>query len=259
MKQWARVKARWRREMAEWCGRRPCKISTTSPLVSFTFDDFPRSALSVGGALLESYGIFGTYYVSLGLMGKTAPSGEICRLEDVKQVVERGHELGCHTFDHCDAWETEPDEFETSVLRNREMLAQIIPNALFQTLAYPINPPRPANKRRAGRRFVCCRGSGGQTFNWAQVDLNNLKAFFLERGLHKPDLIERIVDRNAEARGWLIFATHDVSKNPTRFGCPTTLFERTIRYVTKSGAIILPVFSACKLARQSDAMAARGM
>src|SRR5262249_40257532 len=163
VKQWAKLNARWRREMAEWFGRRPSKISAPSPLVSFTFDDFPRSALSVAGAVLESFGYAGTYYVSLGLMGKMAPTGEICRLEDVEGVVERGHELGCHTFDHCDAWETKPNDFERSVLRNREMLNRIIPGALFRTFAYPISSPRPENKLRAARHFVCCRG-GGQAF-----------------------------------------------------------------------------------------------
>ena len=49
------------------------------PLISFSFDDFPRSALFTGGALLEQYGVAGTYYASLGLMGKTSPTGEIFR------------------------------------------------------------------------------------------------------------------------------------------------------------------------------------
>jgi peptidoglycan/xylan/chitin deacetylase (PgdA/CDA1 family) len=243
VKLWERVKGRWRRKMGEWFNRRSVEISPPYPLVSFTFDDFPRSALSVGGTVLESYGVKGTYYTSLALMAKTSPCGEICRLEDVEQVVEHGHELGCHTFNHCDAWETRPSDFEESILRNRDALARIVPGAHFRTLAYPISLPCPANKLRAARHFDCCRG-GGQTFNSIQADLSNLRAFFLEQGRDKPDLIERMIDRNVKAGGWLIFATHDVSKNPTRFGCPIALFERIVRYVVASGATIQPVHRA---------------
>jgi peptidoglycan/xylan/chitin deacetylase (PgdA/CDA1 family) len=243
VKLWERVKGRWRRKMGDWLGRRLVEISPSYPLVSFTFDDFPRSALSVAGAVLESYGVTGTYYVSLGLMAKTAPSGEICHLEDMEQVLEHGHELGCHTFDHCDAWETRPSCFEESILRNRDALARFVPGAHFRTLAYPISLPRPANKLRAARYFDCCRG-GGQTFNSIRADLSNLRAFFLEKSRDKPDLIERMIDRNLKAGGWLIFATHDVTKNPTPFGCPTALFGRIVRYVIGSGATILPVYRA---------------
>jgi peptidoglycan/xylan/chitin deacetylase (PgdA/CDA1 family) len=249
---WAKVRGRWRREMGEWLARRPIKILPPYPLVSFTFDDFPRSSLSIAGAALESYGVHGTYYVSLGLMGKPAPTGEICHAEDVERVVERGHELGCHTFDHRDAWETKPSDFEESILRNRDALACLVPGARFRTLAYPISFPCPANKLRAARHFDCCRG-GGQTFNSVDADLSNLRAFFLEQGRDKPDLVERIVDRNIKAGGWLIFATHDVGENPTRFGCPTALFDRIIRYVVGSGTTILPVHQAWETIRRNAA------
>jgi peptidoglycan/xylan/chitin deacetylase (PgdA/CDA1 family) len=237
----ARLGGRWRRDLGNCFGRRPAEVSLPHPVVSFTFDDFPRSALSVGGAVLESYGVKGTYYVSLGLAGKMTPTGEICHLEDVEQAVQRGHELGCHTFDHCHAWDIRPNEFEQSILRNLDALSQIVPGAPCRTLAYPISNPSPGNKLRAGRHFVCCRG-GGQTFNSVHVDLNNLRAFFLEQSRDHPDVIEQLVDRNADARGWLIFATHDVSQNPTRFGCSTALFERIVRYVVRSGVTILPVY-----------------
>ncbi len=47
--------------------------------------------------------------------------------------------------------------------------------------------------------------------------------------------------RIREAIGWLVFATHDVSESPTRFGCTPALFERIVDYAEKSGAHVLPV------------------
>ena len=90
-----------------------------SPVISFTFDDFPRSALMNAGAILRERGLAGTYYASFGLMGRTAPTGEIFTREDLDELIRQGHELACHTFDHCDSWETAPAEFEASILRNQ--------------------------------------------------------------------------------------------------------------------------------------------
>ena len=50
---------------------RPNRPRSTWPggVVSFTFDDFPRSAWSNGGAVLEEYDVRGTYYAAMGLAG----------------------------------------------------------------------------------------------------------------------------------------------------------------------------------------------
>ena len=45
---------------------RPVAIPSQKPFISFTFDDFPRSAWLTGGAILERFGVRGTYYASLG-------------------------------------------------------------------------------------------------------------------------------------------------------------------------------------------------
>src|ERR1700681_1152721 len=74
--------------------RRPFLIRSQRPLISFTFDDFPRSALLVGGAILHRFGLTGTYYASLGLAGKETASGQIFVPDDLTTLVEQGHELG---------------------------------------------------------------------------------------------------------------------------------------------------------------------
>ncbi|HEY4661743.1 MAG TPA: polysaccharide deacetylase family protein, partial [Terriglobales bacterium] len=194
-------------------------------MISFTFDDFPRSALINGGAILRQYGFSGTYYASFGLMGQQNShnsTGEIFRPEDLQELIRQGHELACHTFDHCDSWETMPAEFEASILRNRRAAAQHAPTATLKTFSYPITWPRPATKRRIASLFECARG-GGQTFNVGVVDLNYLKAFFIEQSRDDFDAIKHVIDDNTQARGWLIFATHDVCDNPTRFGCAPAL------------------------------------
>lgn len=213
------------------------------PLISFTFDDFPRSSLEVGGNILRAHGVAGTYYVSLGLLNQHEPTGLMCSSIHLAEVIAQGHELGCHTFDHCDAWETDPGAFEQSIVANRLKLKEILPDAKFETMSYPINTPRPDTKRRSGRRFAGCRG-GGQSFNVGEIDLNYLQAFFLEQSRETPSTILELIERNREKNGWLIFATHDISDKPTRFGCVPELFDEVVTRAVRSGARVLPVAKA---------------
>jgi peptidoglycan/xylan/chitin deacetylase (PgdA/CDA1 family) len=209
-------------------------------MVSFTFDDFPSSAFVNGGRILEEHGMRGTYYTSFGLMGTVAPTGDIFRREELLQVLERGHELGCHTFDHCHAYDTTPDKFEESVLENRQALVGIAPGVVMRTLSYPISFPRPETKRRCARHFMGCR-AGGQTLNIGTIDLDNLQSFFIEQSRENPEAMLTLIDENARERGWLIFSTHDVTESPTRYGCVPELFERLVKHAEDSGAQVLPV------------------
>jgi peptidoglycan/xylan/chitin deacetylase (PgdA/CDA1 family) len=234
------------RRFARWFGRRPCLIQMESPVISFTFDDFPRSALLTGGPILEQFGVTGTFYASMGLMGTIAPTGEIFHLEDLKRLTDGKHEIGCHTFDHCHAWNTRPKDFEASIVRNTQALRSVLPDAEIKTLSYPIANPRPDTKRRAAKYFQGCR-SGGQTYNAQTCDLNGLDAFFLEQSRDNLGAIKKIIDANCRDRGWLIFATHDVGDNPTPYGCKPSFFEDVVRYSVDSAATLLPVSQALEL------------
>jgi len=238
-----RVLSRVQRSAAHLLARRPFVVDSPVPLVSFTFDDFPRSALLTGGAILNRFGLTGTYYASFGLMGTRAPTGDMFVPEDLPVLREMGHELGCHTFSHCHSWETTTHDFEESIVRNARALKEFSPGSAFRTFSYPISPPRPGSKRRAGAHFRCCRG-GGQTSITGEGDLNYLAAYFLEKVRDDVASVARVVETNRQSRGWLVLATHDVDDNPTPFGCTPKFFEEVVRLVIDSGAAVLPVAAA---------------
>jgi peptidoglycan/xylan/chitin deacetylase (PgdA/CDA1 family) len=246
-----RLQSYYIRSTARFLCRRPAVLNAQVPYISFTFDDFPRSALLAGGAILKRFGLRGTYYASFGLMGKQAPTGHIFLPEDLKELQKEGHELGCHTFGHCDSWKTDPIVFENSIIENRRALHELIPGASFSTFSYPINPPRALTKRRISKHFSCCRG-GGQTFNVGDADLNHLSAYFLEKTRDHPAAVKDLIDRNRRARGWLILATHDVCQAPSPFGCTPGFFEDIVQYAVNSGARILPVVQAWEELRTSS-------
>lgn len=237
---WNKIPRPVQRRLANRFGRRLCRMENETPFISFAFDDFPRSALSNGGAILRSRGLAGTFYTSLGLMGQTTVAGQIFTRDDLNKLVWQGHELACHTFDHCDSWKTAPADFELSIFRNRQSLVRILPGTRFTDFSYPISWPRPETKRRVANYYQCARG-GGQTFNSGIVDLNYLKGFFIEQCHDDFNAVQQIIDATTNANGWLIFVTHDVSASPSRFGCTPEFFERVVASAARSGAIILPV------------------
>lgn len=246
-----RIKSRYRRDVSRNCGRRMVELRPKTPLVSFTFDDFPRSSLHEGGAILKRHGFLGTYYVALGMMDKDIPAGRAFSEADLHQTIADGHELGCHTYAHCHAWETKPEVFEQSIVQNAQILAKLAPGAKFKSLSYPIDWPRPQTKRRAEKYFPCCRG-GGLSFNLGLTDANNLQATFLEKHRDHPETMLQMIEENRRAGGWLIFATHDVTAQPTPFGCTPELFETVVRAVSKSGSRVLPVAEAWNEAQNSQ-------
>ncbi len=261
-----RIQNRYRQSASVLCNRRLVELRPASPIVSFTFDDFPTSALRIGGEILERHGARGTYYVSLGLMDREIPAGVAFSVEDLRRAVADGHELGCHTFSHCHAWKTEPDEFESAIVENRNALAKIIPGALFASLSYPVHSPHPKIKRRAAKYFACCRGggrvfksppgaikkNGNPTFNVGLADANNLQTHFLEKNRDNPQAVKDLIDENVRERGWLILATHDVCDAPSPFGVTPGFFEDIVRHAVNSGSQILPVGQAWHLISRAE-------
>lgn len=252
---WSRACGAYRRRLALRLGRRMVQLPKGRPIISFTFDDFPRSALENGGAILNRRGLSGTYYASFGLMEQITATGELFRPTDVTRLLAGGHELGCHTYDHFPAWETRPAAYEASVRKNLETMRRCAPGLPCRSHSFPISWPRPSSKKRLSRYFDCCRG-GGQSVNLGWVDMNYLSAFFLEQSRDNPVAVGEIIELNRECGGWLIFATHDICDRPTKYGCTPEFFEEVVDAAVRSGADIMTVSSALKTldARAGDAL-----
>jgi len=242
---WERINGRYQRGTAEGLFKRPLAMRNREPLVTFTFDDFPSSAFRVGGAILRGHGAAGTYYAAFNLIGQESPVGMIFSREEVPLLLEEGHELGCHTFHHCNAWQTSPRVYRESIVENLRAAEALHPGLRLKTHSYPIMCPRAFTKRWAGDMFDTCRG-GGQCENRGTADLNYLRSFFIERSFGRFDEIKRVVDRNVEGMGWLIFSTHDVTRSPTPYGCTPEYFERTVACARESGARIATMAEAYK-------------
>src|SRR5262245_38852097 len=105
---WSKVRGYYHRKAAGLFFRRIVNVRPLRPVISFSFDDCPESAIRTGGAILKRYSLAGTYYTSLGLMGQESASGRMFQRADLDLVLEQGHELACHTFSHCHSGFTPP-------------------------------------------------------------------------------------------------------------------------------------------------------
>ena len=95
--------------------------------------------------------------------------------------------------------------------------------------------------------------NGNPAFNVGPTDANNLQTYFLEKSRDNPKAVKDLIDENIRMRGWLIFATHDVSSAPSPYGCTPVFFEDIVHYAENSGSRILPVGEAWDLIRANGA------
>ncbi len=97
---WSEAKARVSHRLATHLSVEPFRLLNETPIVSFTFDDIPKSAATTGARLLEDHDARGTFYVSGGLVGTASSDWAAADAQDIVELHRHGHEIGCHTFSH---------------------------------------------------------------------------------------------------------------------------------------------------------------
>jgi peptidoglycan/xylan/chitin deacetylase (PgdA/CDA1 family) len=210
------------------------------PIVSFSFDDFPRTAYDVGGAILKGFRARGTYYVAMGLMNVKNDLGEQFQLDSLKALVDDGHELASHTFNHLSCRAVPFSRFQQDVRRGREAIREFVRGSGSDNFAYPYGDVTLEGKKLLGPQFTSCRGTC-KGLNGPYLDLNLLRANSLYGDMNQLESAERMISENRSRKGWLIFYTHDVQSKPSRFGCTPQLLEATIASAAQHGMPVLTV------------------
>ena len=154
--------------MARKLGRllptRPQPVAWPGGVVSFTFDDFPKSALSIGGAILEGHGARGTYYTAAGIAGTDGDLGPMFDRGAVAAAQSRGHEIACHTFAHLDCGESDTGTLVADIDESATAHSDLTGGYRPTNFAFPLGSVSFSAKRRAGRaaRLVPRDRSGDQ-------------------------------------------------------------------------------------------------
>lgn len=234
---------RLRHKAARFFTADPLTIAPEGGVFSLSFDDFPASAWTEAGPILAAYGVHATYYVAGGLCGRTNLDLPQFEVEHLQAVVEAGHEVGCHTFEHVSVLGLSTNDLNATLDRNAAWVAERLDGLEMTTFAYPFGDWALGAKKVIGRRFACGRGVRDGV-NAARCDRAGLSAIGLEsRRLPAYDL-EALVAETARRKGWLIAYGHDVSARPTPYGCCPEDLDGLLRLVHAAGLEVLPVSDA---------------
>lgn len=244
---WPEIKARASNRLARHLRAASFRWPNEAPMVSFTFDDVPKSATTVGAAILDDYNARGTFYIAGGLVDKWSGNWAGPSVDDIVGLHRRGHEVACHTFSHTRANDLNASEMAAELEKNRRYFTSLDPSITVANFAYPYGLGSLAHKRQLGNLFRSSRGIL-PGINAGIVDLQYLRATPLIECHIDPDGIERIFEQALVTRGWLIFYGHDVATTPSRYGCSPSLLRCALDAASRRKIPILSVAEALQRA-----------
>jgi len=224
------------------------RLLSKTAIVSFTFDDVPKSSIDEGARILQKYNAAGTFYLSASLAGKNIQDVPQNNFDDIHRLLEGGHEIGCHTFGHVAVQDLNPPEIVHELDRNLAALTPYIGDHSLTSFSYPFGSVSIAAKKLVARRFSTGRGIHGG-LNKGIVDLSQLKANAIYSDYITEGDINNLIQSSVNNKSWLIFYTHDISETPTQYGCTAELFEYAVKCAIDSDCEIFCVRAA--LARSS--------
>jgi peptidoglycan/xylan/chitin deacetylase (PgdA/CDA1 family) len=210
------------------------------PVASITFDDFPRSAWHAGRAILDRYGAKATYYAAGAYCDTTEDGIAYYTRQDLTQIAEAGHEVGCHTFSHRHGSGVASPSLMQDTDRNQAFIASVLGDYALTSFAYPYGDVSPRTKLLFADRFPTSRGIR-QGVNGGFIDLAQLNAIGLESKAWSPALIERAVDEAVRRKAWIIFFTHDIDERPSPYGATPAMLDHAMAAVTRARMDIIPV------------------
>lgn len=241
---WSKAKAKASHRLAMHLRVDQFRLANPTPMVSFTFDDAPKSAATSGAGILEAHDARGTFYISGGLVGTTvSPNWASVDAEDIVNLHRKGHEIGCHTFSHQRACDLSAESLAAEILDNQRYLHSLDPSIKVENFAYPFGYGSFARKHQLRTAFRSCR-SIMPGMNSGTVDPQFLRALpLIDRHIDRGG-IEQAFDEAQTTNGWLIFYSHDVADRPSPYGCSPTLMNHALEAAAKRKIPVLNMAEA---------------
>lgn len=229
----------------QWCEQFPAELVELPEelkVVSFTFDDFPASAVHNGSEILETYGARGTYYACMSMCRESSepnPSGDYFHPENLERLAQGAHELACHSFDHPSLLTASNQQIVDTIEANAKALFDVIGTRFSPHFAFPYGLFRPNTRQLLSRYFRSLRTIHSGPHH-GSVDLLALQSSPLLRDTSFESL-ETQVRSVAETGGWLTLYTHEVTASPSPYGTTPDALERVVTLCRDLGVEMLPV------------------
>lgn len=235
------LKAKVKRRLVPFQAKRVLKPALERPIVSFSFDDCPKSVIEHAIKPFEQENWRSTIYIAMGLCGTTNHLGLHMDDKDVKALYESGHEIADHTFSHIDAAQNSTAALLEDINKNQASLNTLgLPAS--KTFAYPYGQVTSELKTALSTKFIGSRGIRNREYH-EDIDLNQIRSNRIYAGADFEKVLGQI-SRIADKPGWLPIFTHDVRDNPSEFGCTPEQIRSVIEAVKKSGAQVLTMAEA---------------
>ncbi|HEY0327594.1 MAG TPA: polysaccharide deacetylase family protein [Rhodopseudomonas sp.] len=225
----------------------PFRLRNPGPMVSFTFDDVPKSAVTVGAEILNEYSSTGTFYIAGSLLGAPSPLWTAASGDDIVALHRQGHEIGCHTFSHQPTCDLDPAAMAAEVERNGRFLRTLDDTIRTENFAYPFGVAAVLRKSQLGTMFRSSRGIF-PGINSGTVDLQFLYAMPLITGQIDCAAIDRAFEEAQRRNGWLVFYSHDVAGAPSRYGCSPQLLRHALTAASRRQIPAVKMSQALSLA-----------
>jgi len=230
--------AKLARRMTQWRRAAPLPGPPRRPIVSFTFDDFTRSAGDTGAAIVEAAGGHAAFYACTGMAGQVGPCGELFDERDVHALARAGHEIGAHTQSHLDCARASVADALGDIDRNLDVLRDMGLDREVTQFAYPFGETTLALKRRLVGKFSSARGILAGA-NRAGADRMQLRAFELDASDSSLARAARAIEQALRKPAWVIVFTHDVSEAQSDWGVAPRALQALARQARDGGAAIL--------------------
>ena len=229
--------AKVQRRVTMWRRANQAFVAPDRPVVTFTFDDFPKSALN-GADIVEKRGGRAGFYACTSFMGQRSPvMGEMFDAATLVELRARGHEIGAHTHAHLDCARVHLSRVERDIGENLVALAEAGHDATVSAFAFPYGETTYAAKQWVGDLFATGRGIL-PGLNIDEVDRSQLRAVELgASAVHRRRALAAL-EACIEKKAWLFFFTHDVGETPTSYGAPADLIEELAVRAVEAGAVL---------------------
>ena len=237
------LKGKLRRRIVRLQATRAAPADPPGPMVSISFDDAPVSAAIEGARILQARGVKGTYFISMGLAGQDGPMGRNADADQVRALMDAGHEIGCHTFSHLDCGQAPAGLTIGDVEQNLGALQALgAPEPV--SFAYPYGDLSAAAKVALAGRFSLLRALHHGVIRKSS-DLNQAPAVGIE-GPEGEETAREWLRQALAQRAWLILFTHDVREDPSPYGCTPGALGRLVDEALAGGAEIVTVAEGCR-------------
>jgi peptidoglycan/xylan/chitin deacetylase (PgdA/CDA1 family) len=251
---WSALKARVSNRLARHLCTVPFRLRNKGPMVSFTFDDTPKSAAAVGVPILDTYNARATFYVAGGLVDQWSGHWAGISGDEIVELHRKGHEIACHTFSHKRTTDLDAAALAAEIEDNRRFLLALDPSIQIENFAYPYGLGSVWRKGQLKKIFHSSRGIIPGV-NSGVADLQFLRATPLINRDIDRDGIDRVFDEAVAKNGWLIFYSHDVATEPSPYGCSPSLLRHALDAAAQRKIQILTVADALRSAGVNMALA----